>query len=116
MKKMQLLTAVSAAALCAGMLCTGVAQAQGPGGPGGPGGFGGGMARMRNSPKFRLGGLMRGVGSLEKDPKEALTSAQARAFVNAIVPWQKRQHMTDTDAKTLYMKLNGILTSRQKND
>lgn len=107
MKKMKYLFVICAATL----LAPGV-WAQGPGG-GGPGGGGG---RMRNSPKFRLTGLMRGIGHLERSPKARLSPAQAQRIVSAVAPWQRKPRMSDAEAKALYMQVNSVLTTQQKNE
>lgn len=83
-------------------------QAQGPGG----GGMGG---RMRNSPKGRLSGLWRNLGELEKS-RVPLTKAQAKRVVGLVRPWTSKPKMTDTQAKGLYMSMNAVLTTQQKNE
>lgn len=85
-------------------------QAQGPGGGGG--GMGG---RMRNSPKGRLSGLWRNLGELEKS-RVPLSKAQAKRVVSMVRPWSNKPKMTDTQAKSLYMSMNAVLTSQQKNE
>jgi hypothetical protein len=91
-----------------------------PGGMGGPGGgFGGGGQRgnqMRNSPKGRLSRLIGGIAMLEKEKKAPLNAAQAKRIVTAIKPWRTRKTMSDDQAKSLYMSVNNVLTSKQKNE
>jgi hypothetical protein len=74
------------------------------------------MGGRRNDPKFRLSGLMRGIGELEKGKKAALTKDQAKKVVAAVKPWQSKPKMSESEAKSLYMKLNAVLTTRQKNE
>jgi len=81
-----------------------------------PGGFGGGGSAMRNSPKRRLTGLVRNIGELEKARKAPLSKDQAKKVVAAIKPWQTRPKMTEDEAKGLYMKINAVLTTKQKNE
>jgi len=92
---------------------TGIAtvQAQGMGGGGGGGG-----AAMRNSAKSRLSRVMRGIGALEQGKKMALNKAQAKQVVAIITPWQRKPHMSEAEAKTVYMKINKVLTTKQKNE
>jgi hypothetical protein len=80
------------------------------------GGGGGGMRGMRNSPKGRLGRLISNMGDLEKGGKAPLTSAQAKTVVTTLRPWSAKPRMTDAEAKALYMKLNGVLTTKQRNE
>ena len=96
--------------LVVGLLVPTVVWAQGFGGPGG--GPGGGM---RRSPKFRLTGLVRGIGELEKG-KAPLTRAQAKQVVTLLTPWQKKPTMTEDEGKALYMKMNAVLTTKHKNE
>jgi hypothetical protein len=63
MKKTWLAVAV---AMTAGTMLPACVWAQGPGGAGG-----GRMGGRRNDPKFRLGGLMRGIGELEDGRKRS---------------------------------------------
>jgi hypothetical protein len=101
--------------LAAGMLVSsGASMVQAQGGAGGGGGMGGGM-RNRNNPKSRLSSLWRGVGQLESS-KAPLSKAQARQIVALVRPWGSRPKMTEADAKNLYMKMNAVLTTRQKNE
>ena len=92
-----------AASLCAAMTSS-VVMAQGPGGPGGG----------RNSPKRKLGGLVRNIGELEKSKTGALTKPQAKTVVGLINPWKVKPKMTDDDAKALFIKVNAALTAKQK--
>lgn len=96
------------------------ANAQMGGGMGGPGGGGGGGMRMgggmRNSPKGRLGRLIRGIGNLEEDKKAPLTAGQAKTIATSIKPWRTKKVMTDDQAKGLYMGINNVLTPKQKNE
>lgn len=80
--------------------------------PGGGGGMGGGN---RNSPKRRLSGLWRNIGELEKS-KTPLTKAQAKRVVALVRPWSSKPKMTDAQAKALYMSMNAVLTTSQKNE
>jgi len=95
--------------LVAGLLMPATVWAQGPGG-----GMGGGGGR-RNSPKGRLSGVLRGIGELEKG-KAPLTKAQAKQVVGVVMPWTKKPKMTEAEAKAVYMKLNAVLTTKQKNE
>jgi hypothetical protein len=90
------------------LVLPGAVQAQ----MGGPGGRSG----MRNNPKMRLGGLMRSIGMLERGGKAPLSAAQAKTVVATINPWRTRPRMNESEAKGLYMKLNAVLTTRQKNE
>ena len=85
-------------------------QAQGPGGGGG--GMRGGN---RNSPKRRLSGLWRNIGELEKS-RSPLTKAQAKRVVGLVRPWTTKPKMTDDQAKALFMSMNSVLTTQQKNE
>ena len=98
-----------AVAVAAGMIIPACVWAQGAGG------FGGRSA-MRNNPKTRLGGLMRNIGNLEKERKAPLSKDQARKVVAAVRPWQSKPKMSEAEAKSLYMKLNAVLTTKQKNE
>src|SRR5687767_9681250 len=69
-----------------------------PGGPGGPGGF-------RRSPKMQLGGLLRGIGELEKAKKTPLSKTQAKQFVATLTPWRKKASMSDSEARAVHTKL-----------
>ena len=95
--------------LLAALIVPAVVQAQGPGG-------GGGGARARNSPKRRLTGLVRAIGELEKGNKAPLTKDQAKKVLALVAPWRKRPKMTEDQAKALYMKMNAVLTTKQKNE
>ena len=92
--------------LMVGLMFPVAVQAQGPGG-GGP--------RQRTM-KMRLGGLIRGIGELEKAKKAPLTKDQAKKIVTAINPWKARPKMTEDEAKALFIKVNGTLTTKQKNE
>ncbi len=87
---------------------TSSAQAQGPGG-----GSGGGMNRTA---KGRLSGFFRSIDELEKNKAKALTKAQAKTIVGIITPWKAKPKMSEDEAKALYGKFNGALTSAQKNE
>ncbi len=108
-----LLLAALATAFVAAPLVAPIAQAQTGGGGAGGGGRGGGM---QNTPKWRLSRLIRGITSLEKDKKAPLTKDQAKRIATAIKPWRTRKTMSDDQAKGLYMSVNGVLTSKQKNE
>jgi hypothetical protein len=110
-----LLLAAMAATLAASPFAANAQMGGGMGGPGGGGGMGGGM-RMRNSPKGRLGRLVRGIGMLEQEKKAPLTVPQARTIANSIKPWRTKKVMTDDQAKGLYMSINNTLTAKQKNE
>jgi uncharacterized membrane protein YgcG len=96
-----------AVAVTIGMIFPACVWAQGMGGPRGS---------RRNDPKFRLSGLMRGIGELERGKKAALNKAQAKRIVAAVRPWQNKPRMAESEAKSLYMKMNAVLTTRQKNE
>lgn len=107
-----LLAALTTAFVAAPMLAP-IAHAQSGGAGGGGGGRAGGM---RNSPKGRLSRLVSGITGLEKEKKAPLTGAQAKRIATAIKPWRTRKTMSDDQAKGLYMSVNGVLTSKQKNE
>jgi len=77
---------------------------------------GGRPGGMRNNPKSRLSSLIRNIGELEKARKTPLSKDQAKKIVAGVTPWQKKPRMTETEAKGLYMKLNAVLTTKQKNE
>ncbi|HEY0075447.1 MAG TPA: hypothetical protein VGB77_15220 [Abditibacteriaceae bacterium] len=110
MKKWMIAATLGAAVMSSSL--SSVVQAQGFGGGGG-GGRGGGMNR---SPKGRLSGLLRGLEELEKGKTKALTKAQAKTIVGVVNAWKAKPKMSDSEAKTVYGKLNGTLTSSQKNE
>jgi hypothetical protein len=107
MKKWILAATLSAAALSS-TLALAPAQAQGGGGGGG--------SQFRNSPKGRLSGVIRGIGDLEKAKKAPLTKDQAKKILAAINPWKGKPKMNEDEAKSLYGKINGALTTKQKNE
>lgn len=109
MRKWILAAALSAAVT--GVVCTPNAQAQG-------GGFGGGGGRggQQNSAKSRLTRLFRNIDNLEKAKKSPLTKPQAKTIVTAISAWKTKPTMTEDQAKALYGKINGALTTKQKNE
>lgn len=115
MKKWIVAATLSAALTTGSMLSstTTSAQAQGFGGGGGGGGQGGGMNRTA---KGRLSGLLRGIEQLEKNKAKALTKAQAKTIVGVIMPWKAKPKMSEAEAKTVYSKINGALTTSQKNE
>lgn len=84
-----------------------VVQAQG-----GSGGRGG----MNRSPKGRLSSLLRGIEELEKGKTKALNKAQAKTVVSVVAAWKGKPKMSDAEAKMVYGKLNGALTTTQKNE
>jgi len=100
------------AGLVVGMIVPTIVMAQGPGGGGGFGGGGGGQRSM----KGRLSGVIRGIGELEKSNKASLNKDQARKVLSFVRPWQGKPHMNDDEAKGLYMKINGVLNTKQKNE
>lgn len=100
---------LAVAGLMVSLMLPTLAQAQG--GPGG-GGFGGGQRSM----KGRLTGLMRGLGDLEHGTKAPLNKAQARQVLGFVRPWLNKPVMTDDQAKGLYMHINTVLSTRQKNE
>lgn len=108
MKKLILAVTLSAAAWSS-TLAMAPAQAQGFGGGGGQGG-----SQWRNSPKGRLGGIIRSIGDLEKANKAPLTKDQARKVLAAVNPWKGKPKMTEDEAKSLYVKINTTLTTKQK--
>ena len=110
MKKWMIAATLGAAVMSSSL--SSIVQAQGFGGGGG-GGRGGGMSR---SPKGRLSGLLRGLEDLEKGKTKALTKAQAKTIVGVVNAWKGKPKMSDSEAKTVYGKLNGTLTSTQKNE
>src|SRR5687767_14432415 len=81
----------------------------------GPGGGGGGMRGMRNSPKGRLRSLWGNIGELEKS-RTPLNKAQAKRIVGLVRPWTTKPTMSDAQAKTLFMSMNSVLTTQQKNE
>lgn len=92
-----------AATLCAALTSNAV-LAQGPGSSG----------SRSNSPKRKLGGLLRNIGELEKSKTAALTKPQAKSVVGLVNPWKAKPKMTDDDAKALFIKVNAVLTAKQK--
>ncbi len=110
--KKWIVTATLSAALTGGSLLTGTmpsAQAQGGGGQGGGGG-------MNRTAKGRLSGLFRGIDELEKGKTKALTKAQAKTIMGVITAWKAKPKMSEDEAKSVYGKLNGALTTTQKNE
>ena len=110
MKKLSLLAVLTATLSTGAIFTPTISHAQPPGGGGGGGG------RMRNNPKSRLSGLMRGIGTLEHEKNAPLSADQAKRVVTTIKPWRSRKTMTDDDAKKLYMTVNTVLTIKQKNE
>lgn len=92
------------AGLCAGLMLATLAWAQ----PGANGGF-------RRSAKMRIGMVLRGVGDLQHS-SAPITKPQAQALLKVLRPWQQRPQMTETQATAVVVKLNGILTAKQKNE
>jgi hypothetical protein len=107
MKKWMIAATLSAAMMSSALVPSVQAQGFGGGGPGGG---------MSNSPKRRLTGLLRGIDELEKNKTKALNKAQAKTFIGVITPWKAKPKMSDDEAKAVYTKLNGTLTTSQKNE
>ena len=108
--KKWIVAATLSAALTGGSLLhstTSTAQAQGSGGPGGG---------MNRTAKGRLSGLFRDIEELEKNKSKALTKAQAKTITGIITPWKAKPKMSEDEAKAVYGKINGALTSTQKNE
>lgn len=97
------------AGLVVSMMLPTLAQAQG--GPGG-GGPGGGQRSM----KGRLTGLIRGLGDLEHGTKAPLNKDQTRKVLGLVRPWLNKPQMNEDQAKGLYMHINAVLNTRQKNE
>jgi hypothetical protein len=71
---------------------------------------------MRNNPKMRLGRLVMGIGILERNKTNALTASQAKKVVAAISPWRSKASMSEEQAKGVYIKVNSVLSTKQKNE
>jgi hypothetical protein len=84
-------------------------------GGGGGGGGGGGFARQPN-PKRDLTSLLRNIGELEKANKKPLTKDQAKKIVSVVKPWEKKDKMSDDEAKAVRKQINDVLTTAQKNE
>lgn len=108
MKKWMVAVTLSAAVASSSLFS--VVQAQGFGGGGG------GRGGMNRSPKGRLTGLLRSIEELEKGRTKALSKAQAKTVVGVVAAWKAKPRMSDAEAKMVYTKLNGTLTTTQKNE
>lgn len=56
---------------------------------------------------------MMGFQVLEKDPKTALTPAQAKVVVPILKAWRKKPVITDDQARAVNKQLGGVLTDKQ---
>jgi hypothetical protein len=108
MKKRILTMALSA--LISGAMLAGPVMAQGGSG------FGGGGDRRAQTPKRRLTRLLQNIEELEKAKKAPLTKPQAKTIVTVLSPWKAKTKMSDDEAKAIYGKVNGALTTKQKNE
>lgn len=56
---------------------------------------------------------LRGIGELNRDPKTALTPAQAQKILAALKPWRTKPKMTDEQASKLNKQITAPLTIAQ---
>lgn len=86
--------------------------AQGPGGPqSGP------FAQFREEHKFtfQLSQMVRHIGEIDKDPKHALTPAQAKQVLAVLKPLRTQPKLTQDQAKQALKDLKRVFTVDQLN-
>ncbi|MHB9129549.1 MAG: hypothetical protein ACYDBB_00480 [Armatimonadota bacterium] len=131
MKKIFLLVAVVSALAgmtLGGALLTGCAKDKitirnnGTGGgqsSGGTGGAGGGrMSEFREAHKytFQLSGLVRNIGRLEEDGKQALSKDQAKRLLVVLTPLKTKSKLTQDEAKETIKAVRAILSTAQRDE
>ncbi len=84
---------------------------RGPGGMRPDGMRPGGMRGPRG--QMQLERLWRGIGMLE-ETTNPISKAQAQKITNLMLPWVNKPKMSDSEAQALATRLEGILTSAQK--
>jgi hypothetical protein len=91
------------------------ALAQGPGGPGGGGGMSPQMQKFREQTKYKrqLGGQIRAIAEINRDPSTAVSPAQAKKLLAILKPWTSRDKMTEDQAKGLILQVKSVMTARQ---
>jgi hypothetical protein len=73
------------------------------------------MSKLRDSRKNLMGiGTMVGAfAEFEKDPKTALTKAQAKSILAIVTPWKTKPVMTDDQAKQVSAQISKLFTMAQ---